>query len=53
MTAAGTGASAGCGLRLMAYDIAAATTLRHHFSLRFGTSPQAYWRTFRGRALAS
>jgi transcriptional regulator GlxA family with amidase domain len=33
--------------------LGAATTLRHHFSLRFGTSPQAYRRTFRGRALAS
>jgi transcriptional regulator GlxA family with amidase domain len=29
--------------------LGAATTLRHHFSLRFGTSPQAYRRTFRGR----
>jgi transcriptional regulator GlxA family with amidase domain len=30
--------------------LGAATTLRHHFALRFGTSPQAYRRTFRGRA---
>ena len=30
--------------------LGAVTTLRHHFSLRFGTSPQAYRRTFRGRA---
>ena len=29
--------------------LGAATTLRHHFSLRVGTSPQAYRRTFRGR----
>jgi len=29
--------------------LGAATTLRHHFSLRLGTSPQAYRRTFRGR----
>ena len=29
--------------------LGAATTLRHHFGLRFGTSPQAYRRTFRGR----
>ncbi len=28
--------------------LGAATTLRHHFTLRFGTSPQAYRRTFRG-----
>jgi len=28
----------------------APTTLRHHFSLRMGTSPQAYRRTFRGRS---
>jgi transcriptional regulator GlxA family with amidase domain len=27
----------------------APTTLRHHFALRVGTSPQAYRRTFRGR----
>ena len=33
--------------------LGAATTLRHHFGLRFGTSPQGYRRTFRGRALAS
>ena len=33
--------------------LGAATTLRHHFSLRFGTSPQAYRRTFRGRALTA
>ena len=33
--------------------LGAATTLRHHFGLRFGTSPQAYRRTFRGRALAA
>ncbi len=26
----------------------APTTLRHHFGLRVGTSPQAYRRTFRG-----
>ena len=26
----------------------AATTLRHHFALRLGTSPQGYRRTFRG-----
>jgi transcriptional regulator GlxA family with amidase domain len=31
--------------------LGAATTLRHHFALRFGTSPQTYRRTFRGRAL--
>ena len=30
--------------------LGAATTLRHHFALRVGTSPQAYRRTFRGRA---
>jgi transcriptional regulator GlxA family with amidase domain len=29
--------------------LGAATTLRHHFGLRFGTSPQAYRRTFQGR----
>ena len=29
--------------------IGAATTLRHHFALRLGTSPQMYRRTFRGR----
>ncbi|QTE28195.1 helix-turn-helix domain-containing protein [Pengzhenrongella sicca] len=29
--------------------LGAATTLRHHFALRVGTSPQAYRRTFRGR----
>lgn len=29
--------------------LGAATTLRHHFGLRLGTSPQAYRRTFRGR----
>ena len=29
----------------------AATTLRHHFALRVGTSPQAYRRTFRGDVL--
>lgn len=28
--------------------LGAATTLRHHFSRRVGTSPQAYRRTFRG-----
>lgn len=28
----------------------APTTLRHHFALRVGTSPQAYRRTFRGRS---
>lgn len=28
--------------------LGAATTLRHHFALRVGTSPQAYRRTFRG-----
>ena len=33
--------------------LGAATTLRHHFSLRFGTSPHAYRRTFRGRALTA
>jgi transcriptional regulator GlxA family with amidase domain len=33
--------------------LGAATTLRHHFALRFGTSPQAYRRTFRGRALTA
>ncbi|WP_336924046.1 helix-turn-helix domain-containing protein [Aquipuribacter sp. SD81] len=32
--------------------LGAATTLRHHFSQRLGTSPQAYRRTFRG-ALAT
>ena len=30
--------------------LGAATTLRHHFQLRLGTSPQAYRRTFRGLA---
>lgn len=30
----------------------APTTLRHHFALRVGTSPQAYRRTFRGRHAA-
>lgn len=29
--------------------LGAATTLRHHFAQRVGTSPQAYRRTFRGR----
>jgi transcriptional regulator GlxA family with amidase domain len=33
--------------------LGAATTLRHHFSLRFGTSPQAYRRTFQGRAITA
>jgi transcriptional regulator GlxA family with amidase domain len=33
--------------------LGAATTLRHHFGLRFGTSPQAYRRTFRGEELAA
>ena len=33
--------------------LGAATTLRHHFSLRFGTSPQAYRRTFQGRAVTA
>jgi transcriptional regulator GlxA family with amidase domain len=33
--------------------LGAATTLRHHFGLRFGTSPQAYRRTFRGGALTA
>jgi transcriptional regulator GlxA family with amidase domain len=33
--------------------LGAATTLRHHFGLRFGTSPQAYRRTFRHGAAAS
>jgi transcriptional regulator GlxA family with amidase domain len=32
--------------------LGAATTLRHHFSQRLGTSPQAYRRTFRGLAAA-
>lgn len=36
-----------------ASGLGAATTLRHHFALRFGTSPQAYRRTFRGPAAAS
>ena len=31
----------------------AATSLRHHFGLRIGTSPQAYRRTFRGRVQAA
>jgi transcriptional regulator GlxA family with amidase domain len=31
-----------------ASGLGAATTLRHHFALRFATSPQAYRRTFRG-----
>lgn len=31
----------------------APTTLRHHFSLRVGTSPQAYRRTFRGTPAGS
>lgn len=30
-----------------------ATTLRHHFARRVGTSPQAYRRTFRGRLAAA
>ena len=30
--------------------LGAAATLRHHFALRLGTSPQAYRRTFRGQA---
>jgi AraC family transcriptional activator FtrA len=30
-----------------------ATTLRHHFALRMGTSPQAYRRTFRSRGALS
>ncbi len=33
--------------------LGAATTLRHHFGLRVGTSPQAYRRTFRGRRTVS
>ncbi|MFC3689882.1 helix-turn-helix domain-containing protein [Aquipuribacter hungaricus] len=33
--------------------LGAATTLRHHFSLRLGTSPQAYRRTFRGLAASA
>ena len=33
--------------------LGAATTLRHHFGLRLGTSPQAYRRTFRGPAGAA
>ena len=33
--------------------LGAATTLRHHFALRFGTSPQAYRRTFQGRAVTA
>jgi transcriptional regulator GlxA family with amidase domain len=33
--------------------LGAATTLRHHFALRLGTSPQAYRRAFRGPAGAS
>ena len=33
--------------------LGAATTLRHHFALRFGTSPQAYRRTFQGRAITA
>jgi transcriptional regulator GlxA family with amidase domain len=33
--------------------LGAATTLRHHFSLRFGTSPQAYRRTFQGRSVTA
>ncbi len=32
--------------------LGAATTLRHHFALRLGTSPQSYRRTFRGRETA-
>ncbi len=32
--------------------LGAPTTLRHHFALRMGTSPQAYRRTFRGRTRA-
>lgn len=32
--------------------IGASTTLRHHFTLRLGTSPQAYRRAFRGPAQA-
>ena len=30
--------------------LGSAATLRHHFALRLGTSPQAYRRTFRGQA---
>ncbi len=33
--------------------LGAATTLRHHFALRLGTSPQAYRRTFRGRSVTA
>ena len=33
--------------------LGAATTLRHHFALRLGTSPQAYRRAFRGRSTAA
>lgn len=30
--------------------LGSAATLRHHFALRLGTSPQAYRRTFQGQA---
>ena len=33
--------------------LGAATTLRHHFALRLGTSPQAYRRAFRGTSTAA
>jgi transcriptional regulator GlxA family with amidase domain len=33
--------------------LGAVTTLRHHFALRFGTSPQACRRTFSGRAVTA
>lgn len=33
--------------------LGAVTTLRHHFTRRLGTSPQAYRRTFRGRTAAT